>query len=713
MAFTMLKSRFIHILPVVGRSVAPGLLTLLISLEAAAAVLHVSPEGSDANPGTRKAPLASPAGARDRIRQMRSAGKQVGTVELHAGTYYLREPLVFENQDSGSARSPIVYRAAPGESVTISGGGRLQPDWTPGGRGIFKTKVPPNLITDQLFVNGQRQTLARYPDFDPKQRILGGFAKDAISPSRASRWADPSGGFLHVMHRHEWGDAHYRITRKNPDGTVTLEGGWQNNRAEEGIHETQRFVENIFEELDAPGEWFLNSRENTLFFKPPSGFNLKQAIIEVPVFRHIVEFRGTAERPVRFLRLEGVTLRHTLRSFMENREPLLRSDWTTYRGGAVLFEGAEDCVLKDATLTEVGGNGVFVSGYARRITLKNCEIDRAGANSVAFVGRTNTVRSPLFNYHRTLPVERLDLSPGPKAVDYPADCLVEDCLLTSNGRVEKQTAGVQIAMASRITVRHCSIYDCPRAGINIGDGCWGGHVIEYCDVFDTVKETGDHGSFNSWGRDRYWVPNIKEVDQRVNANPSLPLLDVVEPITLRNNRWRCDHGWDIDLDDGSTRFVLENNLCLNGGIKLREGFQRRVENNVMINNSFHPHVWFARSGDIFRHNIVMAGYYPIGMPKIWGQEVNSNLLPNAAALAQAHELGVDSRSQAGDPAFRDPARGDFQVKSGSPALAIGFKNFPMDRFGVQAPRLRAHARKPLMPAVLNVKAVDSLGVKKP
>jgi hypothetical protein len=35
-------------------------------------------------------------------------------------------------------------------------------------------------------------------------------------------------------------------------------------------------------------------------------------------------------------------------------------------------------------------------------------------------------------------------------------------------------------------------------------------VIEFCDVFVTVKETGDHGSFNSWGRDRYWRPTIAE-----------------------------------------------------------------------------------------------------------------------------------------------------------------------------------------------------------
>ena len=48
-------------------------------------------------------------------------------------------------------------------------------------------------------------------------------------------------------------------------------------------------------------------------------------------------------------------------------------------------------------------------------------------------------------------------------------------------------------MASEITVRDCSVYDTARAGINIGDGAWGGHLIERCDVFDTVLETHDHG----------------------------------------------------------------------------------------------------------------------------------------------------------------------------------------------------------------------------
>lgn len=65
--------------------------------------------------------------------------------------------------------------------------------------------------------------------------------------------------------------------------------------------------------------------------------------------------------------------------------------------------------------------------------------------------------------------------------------------------IERQPAGFQISMARRITLRDTSIYDCVRAGINISEGTWGGHLIERCDIFDTVLVTHDHGSFNSWG----------------------------------------------------------------------------------------------------------------------------------------------------------------------------------------------------------------------
>jgi hypothetical protein len=223
-------------------------------------------------------------------------------------------------------------------------------------------------------------------------------------------------------------------------------------------------------------------------------------------------------------------------------------------------------------------------------------------------------------------------------------------------------------------------------------------------VFDTVRETGDHGSFNSWGRDRYWLPGIKQVDALVAAHPELPKLDCVEPITIRNSRWRCDHGWDIDLDDGSSNYHIYNNLCLNGGIKNREGYGRVVENNVLVNNGFHPHVWYANSGDVFRKNVVFGEYKPVNLERPWGEQVDHNLLhqpgmPPKPATRLAEQSGRDQHSLQGDARFVDPSAGDYRVAQDSPALSLGFANFPMDRFGVVSPELKALARTPQLPPI--------------
>ncbi len=670
----------------------------LLTAPLQAAEFFVAPGGSDSGPGSLKRPFATLQRAQ---RAARARKGEAITVSLREGTYYLAAPLIFTTEDSGTHGAPVIYQAYKQEKPVISGGIRLKLTWTPYRDGILQAQTPANFVTDQLFVNGERQPMARYPNFDASQRILNGYAKDAFSPQRANRWADPRGGFMHVMHEAMWGDMHYVITGKNDRGELTYEGGWQNNRPAP-MHPEYRFVENIFEELDAPGEWFHNAKTGTLYYYPHTGLDLKTAVIEGVHLRHLIAFQGTKSKPARFITLRGLTFRHAARTFMENKEPLLRSDWTTYRGGALFYNGAEDCVLEDCFLDQLGGNAVFISDYNRNITVRGCHIANAGANGVAFVGDPNAVRNGItWQGHNTFAA--IDRTPGPKTDNYPSDCLVEDCLITLSGRVEKQTAGVEIDMARNITVRHCSIYDVPRAGINIGDGCWGGHVIEDCDIFDTVKETGDHGSFNSWGRDRFW--GLEGVDLNtvtLGENKNLPLLDVVSPNTLRHNRWRCDHGWDIDLDDGSSHYILQNNLCLNGGLKNREGFYRVVENNVIVNNSFHPHVWYGASQDIFRHNIVFTPYRPIGMNAPWGKEVDFNLLHSAGATQQPAatlhaQSGRDAHSLLADAQFVRPAAGDYRVKAGSPALALGFQNFRMDNFGVVKPELKAIARTPEFP----------------
>src|SRR6185312_6174868 len=154
-----------------------------------------------------------------------------------------------------------------------------------------------------------------------------------------------------------------------------------------------------------------------------------------------------------------------------------------------------------------------------------------------------------------------------------------------------------------------------------------------------------------------------------------------------------------------------------GGLKNREGFFRVVENNVIVNNGFHPHVWYKHSHDVFRRNIMGTDHYlPAGgMPATpWGREMDNNLIHqpeltnSAPAIKLAQQSKRDEHSIVADALFVDPDRGDFRVRPDSPALKLGFKNFPMDQFGVRKPELKAIARTAELPKVQGRKTAMAL-----
>jgi len=671
--------------------------------------LYVSPEGSEEADGSFEHPY--------KLEQARHAvssflGKEEINIWLRDGIYYLAGALVFSHEDGGTLEYPVYYRALHKGKAIISGGKRLEVEWKPYGEGIYICRVPEGLIIDQLFIDDRRQEMARFPNSENGKNVFDHWTlshsaepdpeNDPLSAKSIAGWKDPSGAYLHAMHRALWGGMHYRVKGKTAEGDLDLEGGWQNNRPDR-MHQTYRFIEHVFEELDAPGEWFHDQETQQLYYYPRADQDLDQAVTEVVSLRHLVEFNGSSEYPVSNIHMEEVVFKHAARTFMDNKEPLLRSDWTTYRGGAIFFNGAEHCSLIRCELDQLGGNSIFINNYNRHITIESCHIHESGANGIAFVGDPDMVRDPIFRYGPQ-DYRELDLTPGPKGDNYPESCLVYDCIIERTGRTEKQTAPVQISMSSRITVSHCSIYDVPRAGINISEGTFGGHVIEYCDVFNTVLETGDHGSFNSWGRDRFWDPDIPTMNREVGKNPRLPYLDMIEPNIIRNSRWRCDHGWDIDLDDGSSQYRIYNNLLLNGGLKLREGYHRRVWNNIVVNNGLHPHVWPSNNGDVITRNIFFTSHKAIAMNRgmqedeKWGKEIDYNVFTSSQTdrLLYARN-GCDMHSIVANPGFRDPDSGDFSVELEGPVAKLGFKNFDMSSFGVLSPQLRALVKTPVIP----------------
>ena len=654
--------------------------------------IFIAINGNDEAIGSFQQPVAT-------IQQAILLATQTGAAKvellLRTGVYYLDTAILFNA--AGLKGKSVLLAAYKEEAVTISGAKKLAVSWHKYSGNIYVAKVSIDFTPDALFVNGSQRVMARYPNYDSTARIFNGVAADAISVNRIKKWRDPTGGFFHALHSGEWGSFHYRILGKQADGSLRMEGGWQNNRPAP-LHPEFRFVENIFEELDAPGEWYFDNLQQKIYYYPSAENEIMAGSVELSRLKTLIHLQGDESSPLKNITIRKIKFAQTKRVLMEVHEPLLRSDWMLHRSGALLLEGTEQCAISDCEFAQLGATAVMVSGYNQRTSISTNQFKELGGSGVCFVGDVSAVRSPAFKYEQFLDYKNIDQTPGPRNNQFPKNGIVYNNLIHDIGRIEKQATGVEISMSEGITVKNNTIYNTPRAGINIGDGTWGGHLIEYNDVFNTVQETGDHGSFNSWGRDRYWNSNRKYMDSITAVHPEIILLDAQKTTVIRNNRFRCDHGWDIDLDDGSSNYHIYNNICLNGGIKLREGFHRTVENNIMINNSFHPHVWFKQSEDVFRKNIVTRNYYPVAIP-YWGKEVDANLFADAASLVKARNNQTDKHSLFGDPLFVNAAKGDYRVSAKSPALLIGFKNIDAAHIGVQG-YLKSVALKVSIPSLI-------------
>ena len=342
------------------------------------------------------------------VAQLRKEGvRNTLTIHLGAGDHRITSPIRIQPE-----LGPLKLIGEGMDKTVVKGSKVLNPKWEKFNDHIWVAQLHKEDNFDQLFVNGNRQILARYPNYDENGGHWQGHAEDAISPERIKTWANPVGVIVHAMHSGEWGGFHYVSTGVDENGELVLSGGHQNNRPSK-MHAKYRMVENVFEELDAPGEWFLD-KNYRLFFWPANESDLGNALIEGVQQKHLVEVVGTEEIPVKNIEISGIKFEHTRRTFMEEYEPLLRSDWTIYRGAAVIFEGTQNVSIQNCELTNLGGNAILVSNFNRDVAISDNHIHEIGASGISFVGSPEAVRSPSFQYDEFVPLAQMDTVRGPK-----------------------------------------------------------------------------------------------------------------------------------------------------------------------------------------------------------------------------------------------------------------------------------------------------------
>lgn len=593
-----------------------------------------------------------------------------------------------------------------------------------------------------LFVNGERYWRARYPNEDKvNYTVWGGngyvnatrgFGGSQSNPPRypaqpptglaydpktfspfVGNWTHVDDAIVHVFPSSYWGNVMFSVDSVNVNNNTIWfrKGGGQINlyRYNSGadIGWTSRFfVESIFEELDAPGEFFVDKYNGYLYIIPEEGVDLDTATIINPILKRIIEFRGESipvdtRNPkvyVQHVALANLTFAHTAATYLEPYEVPSNGDWTIHRSGTVYFETAQNCAVHNCLFDKVGGNAIFVFGAAYNISIDHNDIVAPGDSGVCFLGSRW-------------------LSTGSSLI-FPSRCSVTNNYMVRIGYYGKQTAGVFVSNSDRILISNNLIHEIPRAGILINDEFCGGHTVEYNYVYDCVKETRDHGPFNSWGRERFWSeifnhPEYVPQGGVPTQSPAGPVWhDVIWPVTVRNNFFFYYAVYDpwgapdaIDMDDGSSMMWAYENVCIGSSVKVgSSGDYHYVYNNIFIDGGV-PFLWdnMMFNKDFIYSNIF---YYttPIGDFMLWG--IASTLLPrqidknlyyapnttnyvvgwNNAVLSLTSwqkEQVMDVNSLFGeDPQFFNVQEFNFTVKPTSPAFKIGFHNF---RYGNQGP----------------------------
>lgn len=282
------------------------------------ATFYISPTGNDTTGnGTSGSPWKTLEKARDYIRTNYTTQTGDLIVYLKNGTYTLSNTVTFGASDSGKSGYKIIYMNDSGAAPVISGGVDITTGWTlhDGGKNIYR-KTGVNWSFRQLYVNNSRAIRARVPNLTnettggPYFNVTNSGYPYTVNSSDIGSWAN-SGTAEMVLLSH-WKQHRGRIN--NYSGTTVYfkspESGFAYNHVPQG--NPPYFFENAYELLDAEGEWFLDTANSTLYYKPRSGETMNTTQIIAPKVETLIKIEGTnASAKARDLEFSGITFKHS------------------------------------------------------------------------------------------------------------------------------------------------------------------------------------------------------------------------------------------------------------------------------------------------------------------------------------------------------------------------------------------------------------------
>lgn len=281
-------------------------------------------------------------------------------------------------------------------------------------------------------------------------------------------------------------------------------GGWQGGRtwhtldAPQGTHNGPLIggswhVNGIFQELDAQGEYFFNSSTRELFFiwntsllpngqapLPPGSPPPASLVLVAPQLEVFFNITGTPQNPVQDVSFIGLGFRDQRDGMLEDWMVPSGGDWALRRAGLITFSGTERASVVNCSFVRTDGTAIHIDKYARNATIEGNEFVWLGMSAVTLQGDT---------------VED-DATGGTQ----PWGTVMSGNLVHEIGIIEKQSSALFLSKSAFTRVENNVFFNGPRAMVNVNDYMGGGDNFTYNAMWNTCRESGDHGPMNSWNR---------------------------------------------------------------------------------------------------------------------------------------------------------------------------------------------------------------------
>jgi hypothetical protein len=540
----------------------------------AGTTVYVSDHGSDQNAGTAGEPLATLEKARDRVRSASKIDKSAGpfVIDLQ-GDFYLDHSFALTGEDSGVEGQPVLYRASADRPARLLGEKRVT-NFRPVTDSAILDRIDPVArphllqadlkmlgIVDfgelkirgihnqadcplELFASGHAMPLAQYPNVGwlTVDTLPAGETGDRITTQsdRLTRWQHAPDAWAYGYWKYGWADTYLPIVSVNAEAKEIRLGATPYY----GLAEKQRFrILNVLEEIDSPGEWYLDRRNGTLYFWPPDAAAASTAAVSV-LNQPLITVKGAS-----FVSFANIEIGCT-------------------RNSGVVIEGGTHVTFTHCTIHSVGGDGV---------TIKDGTQNKIVSSTIRDCGKGG-----------------ISLNGGDRSTLTPSGNAAENDEISDFGRIYHtyQPAISLDGVGNRAAHNH--IHNAPHQAIAFSGN---DNVMEYNDIHDVMLETDDAGAIYA-GRD--WTMRGNVIANNFIHHNGPAFAEQPKPSkdpALVPGPLHVGGVVAVYLDDLATGVLVENNILEDADLAVEIGGGRDniVKNNVVIDSQ--TGVWIDGRGE--------------------------------------------------------------------------------------------------------------------